>query len=241
MELTNELAEVLGMFAADGCLQENYVCMWGNIHEDKDYYDNVVCPFFSKVFNKKVIAHEKKSNSVYGFYICDKKIVKFFKDFGFSNNKTYDVVIPEIILRSKDKSIFVSFIRGFSDCDGCFSLMKRKGKYSNFKLNFNTYPRINIKSVSSLIINQLSDLLNRLDIEHTIGIERKNIKNEADAYWIMIRGIDRINEFMNTIGFHNPSKTIKFEVWKKFGFCPVNSNIEQRKLFLSDKLDPYSF
>ena len=39
--MTPELAEILGMFAADGCLQKDYICMWGNIHEDKDYYDKI--------------------------------------------------------------------------------------------------------------------------------------------------------------------------------------------------------
>ena len=69
MKITKEFAEILGMFAADGCLQNNYICMWGSIYEDQKYYDEIVCPLFSKVFNKEITAHEKKSNSVYGFYI----------------------------------------------------------------------------------------------------------------------------------------------------------------------------
>ena len=72
INLTEDFAEILGMFAADGSMQEGHICMWGNIYEDKEYYDEIVCKLFSKVFNKKVVAHEKKSNSVYGIYICDK-------------------------------------------------------------------------------------------------------------------------------------------------------------------------
>lgn len=60
MKITKELAEIAGMFAADGCLQDNYICLWGNINEDKEYYDKIVCPLFYKVFDKKIIAHEKK-------------------------------------------------------------------------------------------------------------------------------------------------------------------------------------
>ena len=117
MEVSKELAEILGMFAADGCLQKQYICMWGNIHEDKDYYDKIVCPFYSKVFNLNIKAHEKKSNSVYGFYICNKKVIEYFKSLGFTNNKTYDVKVPEVILNSSDKEIWIAFIRGFADCD----------------------------------------------------------------------------------------------------------------------------
>jgi len=241
MELTNELAEVLGMFAADGCLQEGYICMWGNIHEDKDYYNNIVCPFFSKVFGKNVVAHEKKSNSVYGFYLCDRKVVNLFRDFGFTNNKTYDVAIPSIILKSKDKSVWASFIRGFADCDGSFSLMKRKGKYGAFKLKFNTYPRVEMTSVSNQIISQISRLLDCLCVEHTVNTYKSKNENEMPSYKTVIRGPSKIKVFMDVIGFHNPSKIIKYKVWKKFGFCPPNSNIEDRKLFLIGTLNPYDF
>ena len=89
------------MFAADGCMQKGYICMWGNINEDREYYDNIVCPIFSKIANKQIKAHEKKSNSVYGFYLCDKSIVQLFRELGFKNNKTYNVDIPQIIKESK--------------------------------------------------------------------------------------------------------------------------------------------
>lgn len=62
MNINEELAEVAGMFAADGCIQEQYICMWGNITEDKDYYDKFICPMFSNLLKRKVVAHEKKSN-----------------------------------------------------------------------------------------------------------------------------------------------------------------------------------
>src|SRR3989344_7237946 len=121
MNLTEDLAEALGMFAADGCMQDKYICMWGNIGEDKDYYDTIVCPLFSKICNKNIVAHEKKSNSVYGFYVCNKKIVQLFKDFGFNKRKTYTVKAPEAIVNSNQENLYAAFIRGFTDCDGCIS------------------------------------------------------------------------------------------------------------------------
>jgi hypothetical protein len=241
MEVSKELAEILGMFAADGCLQKKYICMWGNIHEDKDYYDKIVCHFYSKVFNLNIKAHEKKSNSVYGFYICNKKVVEYFKSLGFTNNKTYDVKVPEVILNSSDKEIWIAFIRGFADCDGSFSLMRRKGKYRQFKLKYNTYPSVSINSASLNIIYDLSLLLKRLNVHFTSGIEKRNKDNEVNPGWIKVRGKKNVETWMKIIGFHNPSKLIKYKVWQKFGFCPPNSNIEQRKLFLSGKLNPKDF
>ncbi len=222
MEMSPELAEILGMFAADGCLQKGYICMWGNIYEDKDYYNNVVCPLYSKVFNLKVVAHEKKSNSVYGFYICNKEVIDFFRSLGFTNKKTYNVRIPEIVMKSEDKKIWIAFIRGFADCDGSFSLMRRKGKYKEFKLKYNTYPRIEMGSVSREIILQIGSLLNKLNIRHTINTYKSKVLNEKPSHKLMIRGPERIKDFMKNICFDNPSKTIKYQVWKKFGFCPSN-------------------
>jgi intein/homing endonuclease len=241
MNLTPKLAEVLGIFAADGSMQENHICMWGNISEDKDYYDKVVCPLFSKIFNKNINAHEKKSNSVYGFYLCDKKAVESLKDWGFSKNKTYTVKVPKSILESNNLEVYSAFIRGFVDCDGYISFMKRKGKYSSFKRKFHTYPRIGIKIASKDMINDLSYILKKLGINHTAYTSKTKKPGFSDIYSIEIRGNLNIEEFMLKIGFNNLAQSSKYLVWKKFGFCPCKTNLEQRKLILSDKLDPCSF
>jgi len=241
MKLTEEFSEILGMFAADGCLQNEYICMWGNIYQDKDYYDKIVCSFFSKVFGKKVTAHEKKSNSVYGFYLCSKKVVKLFRELGFSNNKTYNVKIPQIILDAKDKKIYSAFIRGYADCDGCIDFLKRKGKYKPFKLKYNSYPRIWIVSVSHEMIKQISKLLIILNIKHTVINRKSSKETEKDAKVIAIRGPKRVEDFMKRIGFNNPGHYTKYLIWKKFGMCPPRTTLEQRKLILKNQINPFSF
>jgi intein/homing endonuclease len=229
------------MFAADGCLQKKYICMWGNIYQDKDYYNRVVCQLFSKVFNKNVIAHEKRSNSVYGFYLCNKDAVKLFRNLGFTNNKTYDVQIPKKVLDSNDKGIYAAFVRGFADCDGGIDFLKRKGKYKPFKLDYNTYPRIEMVSVSHEIIKQVSSLLNKLDIKHTSYYKKSVEINERVALKISIRGSLRVEEFMKKIGFNNPGHYTKYLIWKKFKMCPPKTILEQRKLILNGEINPFDF
>jgi len=241
IEITPELSETLGIFAADGSMQEEHICMWGNISEDKEYYDHILCPLFSRVFNKEVVAHEKKSNSVYGFYLCDKKIIALLKEFGFCRKKTYTVQIPELVLKSNNPKVLSAFIRGFADCDGYISFLRRKGKYCEFKRRFHTYPRIGIKIASKQMINGLSSLLKQLNIPHTLYIEKARSSNLSDIHTIEIRGKERVEQYMLRVGFHNPSQYSKYLIWKKFGFCPVKTSIEQRQLILSNKLDPYSF
>ena len=239
MNINEELAEVAGMFAADGCIQEQYICMWGNITEDKDYYDKFICPMFSNLLKRKVVAHEKKSNSVYGFYICSQDAINFFKELGFKRRKTYDVTVPEAILKSNDQKIWSAFIRGFTDCDGCISFMKRKGKYSEFKLKYNTYPRITIRVVSPYIIEGISEMLIRLNVRHTVYTAEGRRGNEQKAYILMVRGENRINDWVNKIGFSNPAQFSRYKVWKKFGTSPAKSTIQQRKLILEGKLSPF--
>lgn len=240
MKITKEFAEIIGMFAADGCLQNDYICMWGNIYEDKEYYDKIICPYFSKVFKINVIAHEKKSNSVYGFYICDKNIVKIFRELGFTNKKTYTVKAPKEILNSKDKEIIAAFIRGFTDCDGCLYFQRRKGKYKPFNLNYHTYPKISITVVSKNIIDNISYLLTKLDIDHTKYTYKSKKPNWKDHQVITIRGVPRLKKWNKVIGFNNQAKLTKYYIWEKFGFCPPYTNITQRNLILKNKLNPHS-
>lgn len=237
--VTEELSEVLGMFAADGNLQENHISIWGNINEDKKYYDQIVCPLFSRVFNKVVVAHEKKSNSVYGFYICDKKAIQLFKEFGFTKRKTENVRVPKEVLLSNSKKIVSAFIRGFTDCDGCLNFMKRYERgYSKFKRNNHTYPRICIRVISKDMIEDLSYLLKKLEINHTKSLYKSKQKNAKDSWVISIRGVDGLNNWMSKIGFDNYSKNTKYLIWKKHGFCPTPSNLLQRELILKEQLDP---
>jgi intein/homing endonuclease len=240
MKITKEFSEVLGIFSADGCMQENYICMWGNIKEDKDYYDNIVCPLFSKISKKQIIAHEKKSNSVYGFYLCNKNLIKLFRELGFKNKKTYEVKVPLIIKESNNKDILAAFIRGYADCDGCIYFQRRKGNYSLFNKSFNTYPKIEIDSVSEKVIRDMSLMLNKLKIDHKVNITKSKKSNEMTKYRIMIRGPERVESFVKSVGFNNISKKLKYEIWKKFGFCPIKTTIEQRRLILENKLDPKS-
>ncbi len=244
MKITPALAEISGMFAADGSMQKEHICMWGNITEDKEYYDNHMAPLFSTLFNKKLNVHEKKSNSVYGFYLCKKEVINIFnKKLNFPiGKKTYTVKVPNLIFKSKNTKIYSSFIRGFTDCDGCISFFKRYAKgYCRFKRKFHIYPRIDIVSTSQSIIKQISKMLEFLKIKHTVHRRKSNQSNRADSFTISIKGKERLNHWMKKIGFKNPAKITKYQVWKKFGFCPPYTTIKERRKILKGEINPYSY
>gem|GEM_PF-3284239 len=46
---------------------------------------------------------------------------------------------------------------------------------------------------------------------------------------------------MYNIGFKNPSKFAKYEIWRRFGFCPTNLSYVQITQILNNQLDPNVF
>lgn len=243
MKLTPEIAELAGAFAADGSMQRNHLCFWGNITEDRDYYDQRIKALFANGFNLVVKPYEKKSNSVYGFYICKKEILQYFREvLGFPiGSKTYTVRVPREIMESKSEEVWAAFIRGFCDSDGCLNFDKRYAKDQKILKIIHTYPRIFMKSASHQIIKDIAILLDRLEIPYIMGIGRSKRQNEVDVLVITINGRRRLKLWMEKIGFSNPVQTTRHEIFKKHGFVPVGTTILQRKMILSNDLDPWDF
>ena len=62
--ITPDIAEVAGLFAADGSMQKEHICFWGNPFCDKSYYDFRIKSIFKNSFGIDINPHHKKSNSV---------------------------------------------------------------------------------------------------------------------------------------------------------------------------------
>ena len=104
-KLNPEISEIAGLFAADGSMQKEHISFWGNLYADRDYYDFHLKPLFLRAFHININPHEKKSNSVYGFYICKKEVINFFHSYlGFPiGSKTYSFEAPKGISERKNK------------------------------------------------------------------------------------------------------------------------------------------
>ncbi len=227
--ISKELAELAGIFAADGCMQKDYICFWGNITEDKPYYDQTMTGLFQKEFGITPRCHEKLSNSVYGFYICNKKVLQVFNSLGFhAGSKTYTVTVPEEIMHCQNSEIQAAFIRGFFDGDGCLTFLKRKGTASQFKKEHNTYPRIFLTSRSFEVARQIHSLLLKFNIRATLTTHKPSYEREKPAAVITVRGAEMLEKWMNTIGMNNHSSFTKYLLWKKQGFCPTHTTIKER-------------
>lgn len=242
-KITSEISELAGIFAADGSMQKEHMCFWGNPSADRVYYDNHLKNLFSSAFNIKVRPHDKSSNFVYGFYICNKGIINFFnKNLGFPiGKKTYSVEVPRLIYNDKNKRIIKAFIRGFFAGDGCLNFDKRYAKDQKILKIIHTYPRIQITCVSKKLIYQLSDMLNRLNINNFVSKKTSKKKNEVDSYRIQVSGKAMLHKWAKEIGFVNANHSSRYEIFKKHGFVPSNTSYEERAKILEGKINPWSF
>ena len=242
-EITPELAELAGLFCADGCMQKGYICFWGNISEDRVYYKKVVSKLFEKAFNVKVRPHEKKSNSVYGFYVCNRRIINYFRSLGFNpGKKTFTVSVPKTILENKDRDIICAFLRGFMAGDGCLNFDKRWGKYQKILQIIHTYPRVFLSSVSKPLIKDIKNMLDRIGIKSFIYTNyNRRYKNFSTIYRIEIKGKERLELWANKIGFRNFNHKTRYDVYKKFGFVPPNTTVNERKEILKNEISIWGY
>jgi intein/homing endonuclease len=242
MGISPELSELAGLYAADGSMQKDHLRFWGNPIEDKEYYDNRIKFLFKKEFNIEINPHDKPSNSVYGFYVCKKPILESFRKLGFPiGKKTYSVNVPKTIMKSKDPEIWASFLRGFLSGDGCLNFDKRYGNYKKIRKIIHTYPRIQLTNVSKEIIYDMSKLLNRLRISHFITLHKSKKQNEQDFFRIQVSGVQRLEMWQKLIGINNPSKLIKYNIFKKIGFVPPNLNYLESLFLMVGQTCPFSY
>lgn len=234
--ITEYLAELAGIFAADGSMQKSHISFWGNPAEDKEYYDEVLTRLFQEEFNFTPRCHHKRSNGVSGFYVCKKYIINRFIELGFRpGRKTLTVEVPDVVRKGSNEKIMGAFLRGFFDGDGCIHFLRRVGKYSEFKRKHHTYPRILLTSCSEKLVLQARDLLSRLCLRATVVRRPAGIYNKNPNFIVYVRGEKMLERWMKKIGMSSMSNKTKYLIWKAQGHCPTKTTLQERLEFMAKK------
>jgi len=235
-EITPQLAEICGIHAGDGYLRNDgehvELDISGHINEDRLYYDEHVAPLFGNVFGIKLSPREFPARRTYGFVSGKRMIVKYFHEFlGFPYGaKTYTVMAPQVIIQSRDREVYAGFLRGLFDTDGCLNFRRTYGTYKNvtFKRTHHTYPRIMFSTVSKSLAIDVIKMLDFLGIKYRSYVVAPSKENEATKFRIQACGKKTLEKWMEKIGFKNPNQITRYEVWKKLGFCPPNTTLDER-------------
>jgi hypothetical protein len=240
-------AELCGAVIGDGWIESRKTDFFlaGDPREDRDYYDMHVIEIFRRVLGVNPKPRHFPYWKVYGISLHRKALIEKLLELGLpSGKKAYSASIPDWIVNS-GKETFFSFFRGLFDTDGCVSFEKNYTPYANeFTLKYHSRARVRINSVSPILINQTFNLLTKYGIKCTkrvrIGGFRNN-RNNRDVHIIEINGKKSVKWLFEDLESANPKHVTKYLIWKKFGFCPPQTSIIDRKAMLKNKLSPYSF
>ena len=200
MEITNELAELLGIMYGDGCLSnstnKNIIYISGNKYVDFEYHDKITKKLFSQVFDKKInIAVRNDENTLF-IRFSDKQIFNAFEELGMPVGLKLDKLnLPSKI--KNDRDLMHHFIRGVTDTDGCLIFSKQHGKR-------HYYPRIEVTNKSEKF---LKEILVFLKDEGFYG----SVSNKGVGYRLEIPGFKNLQRWLEAIGFNNPKYIKKME------------------------------
>lgn len=238
MKIDGDLAELMGIHIGDGCISVNKryseYYLGGDLIEEKEYHDSWVGPLFNKkilipFFNKKVNYKEHPKVGIYGFHIFDKKLVKFFNDLGIKSGPKLNVSIPLKIL--VDKELLRRFIRGLFDTDGNLYFDKN---YSA-KEKKNNHPIIKLGTVSRVLAKDVFNSLLDFGLYPRMKKPHRGKRDKNPVYTVLLYRKADINYFINKIKFKNSKHYTKWQIFKKLGYCPSGTSLNQRKAFLLGK------
>ncbi|MEM2915756.1 MAG: LAGLIDADG family homing endonuclease, partial [Candidatus Woesearchaeota archaeon] len=179
--------------------------------KDKCYHMEYVNGLIHKLFGVKFNQQILEQSNILMLRKQSQAICLFLKNvFGLSHNKN-NVVIPELVLKSdlKTKS---AFLRGLADSDFCFTV----------KYKPHAYPVIHGTSKSEQLIRQYSDILSELGVQNYVQKEKNfyvKRNKEYPRYRVYINGGKRVKRFMDRVGFQNPNKVKKYELFLEKAYC----------------------
>jgi len=237
-EKSEFLAEECGIHFGDGYMKIRKD-KWGTHYEytiASHTYDDLNYRIYVKDLMKRLyglgMSYERNYGNNCQLSYTVKELINFKLSAGMPLSPKNSLIIPEWI--KENKKYCCAFLRGLFDTDGCLTFKSKNGNPHN-------YPIISVSSKNSELIDQISLLLNKLSFTFTT-FKKQGItpKGTATIAWeIGISGRKNLENFIKLIGFNNFKHISKYQIWKRFGFCPPNTKIEQREKILSKQLDPY--
>lgn len=208
--ITRELAYETGVHIGDGNLyskkQTHKITYSGNLTNEETYYLEILKPIIERVYKvEPKIIRRKKDNTI--LLVLNSKSIADFKinELKLPNGRKTRIKIPEVI--SQDFDLLRECIKGIGDTD--FSVSFKKNS-----LGIYNEPRIELFSRSVELTEQLHNSLRSLNF--TVAKEKK-VRRGFLENRLRIYGRRNLEQWMDKIGFLNPYKIKKIEVWKLIG------------------------
>ena len=237
--LTKSLAEEIGIHIGDGCLclrkkaghYDYFVCL----HRDEEDYKDYVIALIRHLYGiaPSHVDKDEIEKSVALEY-NSRMLFEFKKMLGLPIGNKKDVVIPEFV---EDSEFVLDCVRGIFDMDGSLTFKK---KYRNRHY----YPVIKIDNKNPALILQVERILLSVGIKSFTQLDRPMLASNgslSNMSTVFISGKKRLEKFLYIVSPKNENHISKYRIWKKFGFCPPKTTLEERRKILQGTLNPENF
>src|SRR3989344_1366634 len=223
-------AEIVGLAFGDGSLttrknERLRFQMRGHIEENQ-FYNVHVISLLNNNLGHVCTTHYQGKKPYYGIYSERKDFCNSLRLLGVPTGVKKNLTIPSWI--KSNKTYLIAFIRGLVDTDGSVFCGK---DYNHPELPHKKI-RMSIGSVSAQFILEISMALKSLGVPNLIlkPFKQKDPKHgNLNKIQIDTRNVA---DYFDIIGSNNVKHTSKYDVWRKFGFCPPYTSINQRLLML---------
>ncbi len=234
--LTKELAEDIGIMVGDGHIgkytynnkNSHQIRCDGSYSSDLLYYKNFVIPlkyfviplkfklynikFKINLWRKDELFIRAYSQGLYNFYT---------KILGLNSERKNNIGVPKMIIYSS-KQIKKAFLRGLFSTD--FTLaFKKKHKDRLY------YPTCRLEVSSENLILDLEKLFLDFGFRKSVCYDIHKIhpksKNLSINHSICLNGKKELEKWVKKIGFNNPKNILKYNYWKRFGYCPRHNEV----------------
>lgn len=245
--LTPELSYLIGVHVGDGTMNiyrrkdgfnGHPIGYSGHLIDEEEFHVRIIKSLFKKLFNKNMSVRfdRRKNHSCINSYTNSKGIITFLnKVIGIPLGSKRDISIPKIIKQSS-KEIKKEFIKGLGDTE--FSLVfKKRHKDKHY------YPVISLSTQSKNLQKDIIEILIEFGFNPWYISEYPTSRNGKPLFTnqINLNGLNNLNLWMKEIGFNSEKHLTKYQVWKRFGFCPPYTNIIERRKILKGEIDINSY
>ncbi len=213
-KMSPDLAELLGMYVANGCISGNRI-IFAVEKKDKQLIMRLKT-LMAGLFNLTFCRMEEKENDAsYCMVFYSKELAKYFGSAGWKKNGAKDAFIPDVIFESSEQSAR-AFLKGLFEGDG--------------DVHSDGYPRL--YSISERLIKQVQQLLFGLGIVSTWHSydHPENRFGKTPICHLMVIQQDSMEKFSRDIGFITSRKNNLLSSRKKaraFEYFDVIPNQEK--------------
>jgi len=209
-ELDQKLAYETGFHIGDENLysknRTHKITYSGNLQNEKAFYLEILKPLLEELFGVQPKEKRWEERNAILMVINSKKVATFkINELGLPNGKKTHIRIPERI--KEDPKLLRECLKGIGDTDFSVSFKKtRRGTYSE--------PRMDLFCRSTELADDIEDTL--LSMQFTVKRKTKMRRGFLENR-IRLHGKRNLELWLNTIGFVNPYRLAKIDVWRTFG------------------------